>query len=86
MDPIQYRMQQQNGGSNASVLVIRTSKMRHALELKVSQKTVWNHLHKASLKKKLDVWVPHELTQKNLLERIDAYDSLLKRNEIDPFL
>ncbi|XP_076176305.1 histone-lysine N-methyltransferase SETMAR-like isoform X1 [Ptiloglossa arizonensis] len=55
-------------------------------ELKVSQKTVWNHLHKASLKKKLDVWVPHELTQKNLLERIDAYDSLLKRNEIDPFL
>lgn len=23
---------------------------------------------------------------KNLLERFDAYDSLLKRNEIDPFL
>ncbi|XP_017765117.1 PREDICTED: histone-lysine N-methyltransferase SETMAR-like [Eufriesea mexicana] len=55
-------------------------------ELKISQKTVWNHLHKAGLKKKLDVWVPHELTQKNLLERIDACDSLLKRNEIDPFL
>jgi len=30
--------------------------------------------------------VPHELTQKNLLDRIDACDSLLKRNEIDPFL
>ncbi|XP_014484313.1 PREDICTED: histone-lysine N-methyltransferase SETMAR-like, partial [Dinoponera quadriceps] len=53
--------------------------------LKISQKTVWNHLHKASFKKKLDVWVPHELMQKNLLDRIDACDSLLKRNEIDPF-
>ncbi|CAK9796605.1 Histone-lysine N-methyltransferase SETMAR [Anthophora quadrimaculata] len=57
-----------------------------AQELKISQKTVWNHLHKAGLKKKLDVWVPHELTQKNLLDRIDACDSLLRRNEIDPFL
>ncbi|EFN78961.1 Histone-lysine N-methyltransferase SETMAR, partial [Harpegnathos saltator] len=57
-----------------------------AQELKISQKTVWNHLHKAGLKKKLDVWVPHELTQKNLLDRIHACDSLLKRNEIDPFL
>ncbi|XP_025157458.1 histone-lysine N-methyltransferase SETMAR-like [Harpegnathos saltator] len=56
-----------------------------AQELKISQKTVWNHLHKAGLKKKLDVWVPHELTQKNLLDRIHACDSLLKRNEIDPF-
>ena len=26
-----------------------------AQELKFSQKTVWNHLHKAGLKKKLDV-------------------------------
>ncbi|EFN81229.1 Histone-lysine N-methyltransferase SETMAR, partial [Harpegnathos saltator] len=57
-----------------------------AQELKISQKTVWNHLHKAGLKKMLDVWVPHELTQKNLLDRIHACDSLLKRNEIDPFL
>ncbi|XP_025155718.1 histone-lysine N-methyltransferase SETMAR-like [Harpegnathos saltator] len=55
-----------------------------AQELKISQKTVWNHLHKAGLKK-LDVWVPHELTQKNLLDRIHACDSLLKCNEIDPF-
>ncbi|XP_025154683.1 histone-lysine N-methyltransferase SETMAR-like [Harpegnathos saltator] len=86
MDPIQYRMQQQSGGSNDSILVIWTSKMRHALELKISQKTVWNHLHKAGLKKKLDVWVLHELTQKNLLDRIHACDSLLKRNAIDPFL
>ncbi|XP_017795068.1 PREDICTED: piggyBac transposable element-derived protein 4-like [Habropoda laboriosa] len=31
MDPIQYRMQQQSGGSNDSVLVIWMLKMRHAL-------------------------------------------------------
>ncbi|XP_044313281.1 histone-lysine N-methyltransferase SETMAR-like [Drosophila rhopaloa] len=35
--------------------------------------------------KKLDVWVPHDLTQKNLLDRIKACDMLLKRNELDPF-
>ncbi|XP_076166489.1 histone-lysine N-methyltransferase SETMAR-like [Ptiloglossa arizonensis] len=57
-----------------------------AQELKISQKTVWNHLHKDSFKKKLDVWMKHELTRKNLLKRIDACDSLLKRNKIDPFL
>ncbi|XP_076161371.1 histone-lysine N-methyltransferase SETMAR-like [Ptiloglossa arizonensis] len=63
-----------------------TSTYSIARELKISQKTVWNHLHKASLKKKLDVRVPHELTRKNLFEQIDACDSLPKRNEIDPFL
>ena len=43
-----------------------------AQELKIRQKTVWNHLHKVGLKKKLDVWMPHELTQKKLLDRIDV--------------
>nr|XP_040570782.1 histone-lysine N-methyltransferase SETMAR-like [Lepeophtheirus salmonis] len=37
------------------------------------------------LKKKLDVWVSHKLTQNNLLDRIDVCKSLLKCNEIDPF-
>ena len=55
-------------------------------ELNIDHKTVLNHLKKAGYKKKLDVWVPHELTQKNLLERVSICDSLLKRNEIDPFL
>jgi len=36
-----------------------------AQELNIAQKTVWNHLNKAGYKKKLDVWVPHELMQKN---------------------
>lgn len=57
-----------------------------AKDLKINQKTVWNHLRKAGLTKKLGVWVPHKLSQRNLLDRIDACDSLLKRNEFDPFL
>ncbi|KAG5305532.1 SETMR methyltransferase, partial [Acromyrmex insinuator] len=48
--------------------------------------TVWNHLKKAGYAKKLDVWVPHELTQRNLIDRISISETLLKRNEIDPFL
>lgn len=57
-----------------------------ARELKIAQKTVWNHLHKAGFKKKLDVWVPHDLSQKNLLDRISICKSLLNRNNVDPFL
>ena len=57
-----------------------------AQELNIAQKTVWNHLNKAGYKKKLDVWVPHELTQKNLMDRISICESLLNRNNIDPFL
>ncbi|KAL7739835.1 hypothetical protein ACLKA6_003277 [Drosophila palustris] len=55
-------------------------------ELGIDLKTVWNHLQKIGYQKKLDVWVPHELTQKKLLDRINACDALLKRNELDPFL
>ena len=35
-----------------------------AQELNIVQKTIWNHLNKAGYKKKLNVWTPHELTQK----------------------
>ncbi|GFS90802.1 histone-lysine N-methyltransferase SETMAR [Trichonephila clavipes] len=31
-------------------------------ELKIDHETVLNHLRKVGFKKKLDVWVPHELT------------------------
>ena len=57
-----------------------------AQELNIVQKTILNHLNKAGYKKKLNVWVPHELTQKNLMERISICESLLNRNKIDPFL
>ncbi|KYM92279.1 hypothetical protein ALC53_01118 [Atta colombica] len=43
---------------------------RHVSTVSIAQKTVWNHLNKARFKKKLDVWMPHELTQKNLMDRI----------------
>ena len=54
--------------------------------LRINHVTVWNHLKKAGYAKKLDVWVPHELTQKNLIDRISISETLLKRNEINPFL
>ncbi|XP_035744177.1 histone-lysine N-methyltransferase SETMAR-like [Vespa mandarinia] len=57
-----------------------------AKELNIDHKTVLNHLKKAGYKKKLDVWVPHDLTMKNLMNRISICESLLKRNEIEPFL
>ena len=54
--------------------------------LRINHMTVWNHLKKAGYAKKLDVWVPHELTQRNLIDRISISETLLKHNEIDPFL
>lgn len=57
-----------------------------AQELKIDHKTVLNHLHKARFKKKLDVWVPEQLTQRDKTERISICEALIKRNEIDPFL
>ncbi|KAG5332831.1 SETMR methyltransferase, partial [Acromyrmex charruanus] len=48
--------------------------------------TVLNHLHKAGYKKKLDVWVSHELSVKNMIDRIKICDTLLKRNKIASFL
>jgi len=57
------------------------------MELGIDHKTVLNYLHyKAGYKKKLDIWVPHELSAKNMIDRINICDTLLKRNEIDPFL
>ena len=57
-----------------------------ATELNIDHKTVLNHLHKTGYQKKLDTWVPHELTVKNLMDRVSICESLLKRNEIEPFL
>jgi len=39
-----------------------------ARELGIDHKTVLNHLHKVGYKKKLDVWVPHELSVRNMTE------------------
>lgn len=57
-----------------------------AERLNLSNSTVHDHLKGLGLVSKLDIWVPHILTERNLLRRIDVCDSLLKRLENDPFL
>ncbi|GFX39242.1 histone-lysine N-methyltransferase SETMAR [Trichonephila clavipes] len=54
--------------------------------LNLSNSTVYDHLKGLGLSSKLDVWVPHVLTERNLCRRIDVCDSLLKRHENYPFL
>jgi len=49
-------------------------------ELGMSHQTVINHLKKLGVNRKLDVWVPHELTQKTSLT------VSTNPNKIDPFL
>ena len=56
-----------------------------AYELNIHHQTVLNHLQKAEFKKKLDVWVPHEFSVKNKMDQLEICDTLLKRNEIEPF-
>ncbi|KAJ0174927.1 hypothetical protein K1T71_009068 [Dendrolimus kikuchii] len=45
-------------------------------ELGIDHKTVLAHLKKAGYTKKLDIWVPHELTERNLMNRVLICDSL----------
>ncbi|GFV91901.1 histone-lysine N-methyltransferase SETMAR [Trichonephila clavipes] len=54
-------------------------------ELKIDHKTILNHL-RSWIQKKLDVWVPHQLTPKNMMDRISICEALAKRNEINPLL
>ena len=54
--------------------------------LKISKSSFENHLHQLGYVHRLDVWVPHKLSKKNLLDHISACDSLLKGNENVPFL
>lgn len=57
-----------------------------AERLNLSNSTVHDHLKRLGLISKLDIWVPHVLTERNLCHRVDVYDLLLKRQENDPFL
>ena len=54
--------------------------------LEISKSSVENHLHQLGYVNCFDVWVPHKLNEKNLLDHISTCDSLLKRNENVPFL
>jgi len=66
------------------VKVERDKHVETARELGIDHKTVLNHLHKAGYKKKFDVWVPHELSVRNMMDRINICAT--ERNEIEPFL
>ncbi|XP_020298124.1 histone-lysine N-methyltransferase SETMAR-like [Pseudomyrmex gracilis] len=48
--------------------------------------TVMDRLKKLGMVKKLDVWVPHKLSEKNIMDQSLACESLLKQNSLDPFL
>lgn len=52
----------------------------------ISAMTVSRHIRDLTLTKKLDYWIPHELNEKNLMDRISACDTHSKRNESNPFL
>ncbi|XP_033179973.1 histone-lysine N-methyltransferase SETMAR-like, partial [Bombus impatiens] len=57
-----------------------------AENLNVSHTCIKKNLRQLGYVKKLDLWVPHQVKKIHLTQRISIYDSLLKRNEIDPFL
>lgn len=57
-----------------------------AEKLNVSHTCIEKKLKKLGYVKKLDLWIPHELKEIHLVQRISICDSHLKRNEIDPFL
>lgn len=52
----------------------------------VSHGTVWNRLHKAGLSNKRNIWLPHELTDRQLERRVDACHVLLQKYTREPFL
>ena len=54
--------------------------------LKILELTIDRKIQRLGLVKKLDIWIPHELTEMHLTKPMNAYDLNLKRNEFNPFL
>ncbi|KOX74646.1 Histone-lysine N-methyltransferase SETMAR [Melipona quadrifasciata] len=54
--------------------------------LNMSKSTIHEHFVKLGYINRFDIWVPHDLTEKNLMDCISICDSLYKRNEETPFL
>lgn len=54
--------------------------------LNVSKSTISVYLEKIGKVKKLDSWVPHDLTEIQQKARLEICCSLIIRNQIDPFL
>ncbi|XP_017368133.1 histone-lysine N-methyltransferase SETMAR isoform X2 [Cebus imitator] len=57
-----------------------------AEELNVNHSTVVRHLKQIGKVKKLDKWVPHELTENQKNRRFEVSSSLILRNNNEPFL
>ncbi|GFW35719.1 histone-lysine N-methyltransferase SETMAR [Trichonephila clavipes] len=57
-----------------------------AQELKIDHKTVLSHLRKVGFKKKLHVWVSHQLTPKNMVDRISICKTLANGMKSTHFL
>jgi len=55
----------------------------HKRVLNIDHKTIPSPSFREGSQKKHDVWMSHDLTVKNLIDRISICESLLKRNEID---
>ncbi|GFX06511.1 histone-lysine N-methyltransferase SETMAR [Trichonephila clavipes] len=62
------------------------SSRRISQKLKIGHKIVLNHFRRVGFKTKLDVWVPHKLTSKKMMDRISLCEALVKWKEIDSFL
>lgn len=54
--------------------------------LNISKSSVENHLKRLGYVSKLDIWLPHELKEIHLVKRVNICDSLLKREQNEPFL
>ncbi|GBP69618.1 Histone-lysine N-methyltransferase SETMAR [Eumeta japonica] len=57
-----------------------------AEELRIDHKTVLTDFKKAGYAKKVDTCILQELSERNQMNRVLICDSLLKRNETEPFL
>ena len=64
----------------------RSTTREIAEKLKISHACVETHLKQLGYVNKLDIWVSRKLNEIQLTKRISICDSLLKRNETDPFL
>lgn len=64
----------------------RTTVREISCKVGVSAMTVSNHLRQIGKSKKLDKWIPHNLTEKQKLCRFEVSSALLLRNKTDPFL
>ena len=54
--------------------------------LNLSNATVHKHMKRLEFISKLDIWVPHVLTGRNLLRRINDCDTLIRHPRNHPFL